>query len=678
MKKLIINLGFILGVSTMVVGCTDYLDSDYLFEERVNIENVFQSKDYTNEWLAKGYAYMNHDYLQQVNSKKNTSFNFADDMYYIDLNYVDWKGGNYTEKGLGSGNSLYIWQAAYQAIRHISIFIHNVDGNKELTEAEITDMKGQAHFLRAYFYWMLIRSFGPVPIVPDEGVDYTKEYDDIAYPRNTYDECADYIAEELVKAATMLDDERDVQNIVRPTRGAALALRSRVLLYAASPLYNGQAPSEVIDALVDKSGRKLLSDTYDNRKWARAAAAAKDVMELKRYQLYVAYKRESDDMAYPTTITPPDDNGTFHSQDWPYGWKNIDPFESYRSLFDGEVGAYNNDEIIFTRGVNQGAENIRVMVIHQLPRSQGGGYNCHGMTQKQCDAYYMKDGSDCPGMNSMYKGMEGYTDPSRYNEQPRVSGVVETSVLSNYPELGRLGKGVSKQYANREPRFYASVHYNGRPVLSAITVDDRNYFSSDKNKDGFGRAEYYYSGSSGAGTQMTDFTGYNVAKKVSTSSSIRNDQAVYRPYIHIRYAEILLNYMEAMNEYNPEDPKIITYFNEIRERAGIPNITVTYPQDLGDKEKMREWILRERQIELAFEGDRFWTLARRLLYEKEENRKIYRMNVLADDQGQGFAFEGFYERKLLQTRYWDNKMYLYPIAQTEIDRGRGLVQNPGW
>ena len=107
-------------------------------------------------------------------------------------------------------------------------------------------------------------------------------------------------------------------------------------------------------------------------------------------------------MAYPTTITPPDDNGTFHSQDWPYGWKNIDPFESYRSLFDGEVGAYNNDEIIFTRGVNQGAENIRVMVIHQLPRSQGGGYNCHGMTQKQCDAYYMKDGSDCPGMNSMY------------------------------------------------------------------------------------------------------------------------------------------------------------------------------------------------------------------------------------------------------------------------------------
>ena len=128
---------------------------------------------------------------------------------------------------------------------------------------------------------------------------------------------------------------------------------------------------------------------------------------------------------------------------------------------------------------------------------------------------------------------------------------------------------------------------------------------------------------------MTDFTGYNVAKKVSTSSSIRNDQAVYRPYIHIRYAEILLNYMEAMNEYNPEDPKIITYFNEIRERAGIPNITVTYPQDLGDKEKMREWILRERQIELATEGQRYFDVRRWMIAPQTESKPCMALKSLA-------------------------------------------------
>ena len=122
MKKYIITLCLVVGLGTTIVGCRDYLDSDYIFDERMSIEQVFQSKDYTNEWLARGYTYLKHDYLQQVNSKKNTSFNFADDMYYGDLNYVDWKSGNYTEKGLGTGNSLYIWQPAYQGIRHLSVF----------------------------------------------------------------------------------------------------------------------------------------------------------------------------------------------------------------------------------------------------------------------------------------------------------------------------------------------------------------------------------------------------------------------------------------------------------------------------------------------------------------------------------------------------------------------------
>ena len=93
------------------------------------------------KWLARGYTYLKHDYLQQVNSKKNTSFNFADDMYYGDLNYVDWKSGNYTEKGLGTGNSLYIWQPAYQGIRHLSVFLNNIDMNKEFSEPEIDEYK---------------------------------------------------------------------------------------------------------------------------------------------------------------------------------------------------------------------------------------------------------------------------------------------------------------------------------------------------------------------------------------------------------------------------------------------------------------------------------------------------------------------------------------------------------
>ena len=667
MKKIYIILSFIIGIGFTLSSCSDYLDSDYLFDERMSIEDVFTSRAYSDKWLARAYFFLGDNHLLDVASKGYVPFCFADDMYFGDRDdrYKAWKNGEYNEGGL-AGESAEIWNKCYKGIRQASIYLNNIDMNTEYTAEEIADNKAQAHFLKAYFYWIMLRLFGPVPIVPDQGIDYMEDYDAVAQPRNTYDECVAYITNELVLAAQALPLDRAIQEIARPTRGAALALRAKVLLYAASPLMNGQTPADIASELVDDQGNRLLPEAYDESKWAKAAAAAKDVIELNRYTLFVSYATDKGDIAFPATIAPPY-HPEFSEQAWPNGWKDIDPFESYRAIFNGTVSAFENKELIFTRGQNTGDQSINNMVIHQLPRV-AKGWNTHGLTQKQCDAYYMNDGTDCPGKDK---------EINRGDGSERMSGYVTKEDV----EAGRykpLSEGVSLQYANREPRFYASVHYNGRPVLSAITVDDRNFFSSDKNKDGFGRAEYYYSGSSGAGTQMTDFTGYNVAKKVSTSSSIRNDQAVYRPYIHIRYAEILLNYMEAMNEYNPEDSKIISYFNEIRDRAGIPNITATYPQDLGNKEKMREWILRERQIELAFEGDRFWTLARRLLYEKEENRKIYRMNVLADDQGQGFAFEGFYERKILQTRYWDNKMYLYPIYQTEIDRGRGLVQNPGW
>src|SRR5690606_31365264 len=192
------------------------------------------------------------------------------------------------------------------------------------------------------FYWVLMRNFGPVPILPDEGLDYTQSYDDLALPRNSYDECTDYLAAELADAAQALPSFRGNSHLARPTRGAALGLRARVLLFAASPLFNGKAPADVAAALVDNKGRRLLSDTYDEAKWAKAAAAAKDVIDLGRYQLYVAYRRETAaSPGYPATVTPPY-NAEFSSSNWPLGWRDIDPYESYRALFNGDVPAFQN------------------------------------------------------------------------------------------------------------------------------------------------------------------------------------------------------------------------------------------------------------------------------------------------------------------------------------------------
>lgn len=110
----------------------------------------------------------------------------ADDMYYGDGGYENWKYGRYDETGL-KNNSDLIWHMAYKSIRQAAVFLNYIDMNTEFTDEERADLKAQARFLRAYYYWILFRTFGPVPIVPDEGVDYTVDYDQMAYSRKTYE-----------------------------------------------------------------------------------------------------------------------------------------------------------------------------------------------------------------------------------------------------------------------------------------------------------------------------------------------------------------------------------------------------------------------------------------------------------------------------------------------------------
>lgn len=691
MKRIALILSAIVLI-TVIGGCKKYLDSDYLFDERMSTEDVFTNRDHTERWLARAYYFLGTNAMQDIGSKKSVMFNFADDMYYGDESdeYARWKRGQYIESGL-SGESSGIWNTAYDGIRQSSIFLSNIHMNQVISDVEKEDMKAQARFLRAYFYWILMRNFGPVPLLPEEGLDYTESYDNLALPRNSYDECADYLASELAEAAKGLTLTRSTSQTNRPTRGSALALRARVLLFAASPLFNGKAPADVSSALMDKQGRRLLSENYDESKWARAAAAAKDVMDLGRYQLYVAYRKEDGNAIYPATITPPHDP-TFSSNNWPFGWSDIDPYESYRALFNGDVTASQNPELIFSRGQNVGSENLAVMVLHQLPRFEARGYNSHGMTQKQADAYYMNDGSDLPGMNNFYQNQTGYE--GRYNTQPRPSDTVKTNEASNYPELGVKGVGVHKQYVRREPRFYASVAYNGSiwHLDNGTTPED----IANKNKQIF----YYFDSENGYRPGVTYWlrTGIGVKKYVHPddtrviSTNTGYDVSNIEPKVDpaIRYAEVLLIYAEALNELTGshsipsyDGSKTHTVMRDVaamkegiqpvRIRAGIPDYTA---EVYGNPDKFRVSLKRERQIEFFAEAHRFYDLRRWTDAPQEEAVPIYGCNTLLT-KAQADYFHTPVPVPSLPTIF-SLKMWFWPIDWNELRSNKELTQNPGW
>lgn len=567
---------------------------------------------------AEAYLYNVYSYVYQTDGGDWAAIGMSDESSVCipTVNVRQMVLGNW------SASSAYFetWGSYYVGIRKSFVFEENIDNVPvaQLSDELKAQYKAENRFLRGWYYWQLLKQYGPYVLLTTTlktGEDFNK------FPRATFDECVAYINDMMDQAYSGLPVTwPSSSNYGRPTKGACLAVKAQVALLAASPLWNGN-PAFV--SFENQDGTPLAPSAYDPNKWKVAADAAKAVIDLGAYRLF-------------TNIDQGD--------------KKFNPYLSVRNIFITNW----NDEIIFSHN------DWWRWGFTKCASPGPGGYNMYNATQNIVDAFYMRNG-------------KSIDDPT--------SGYVESGFASSNDTTAWGHKtGQWNMYANREPRFYAYIQYNGRSVLAAPNVDDRNYFSSDANKDGTGRVEFYYNGKSGQKSAgSNNLTGYNVLKRISPNDNIRSDVTSYQgPYILIRYAEILLDYVEALNEYDPGNPDVVKYLNMVRTRAGLPGIDVVYPEAVGNRDLMRSYILRERQVELCFEGDRYYTLLRRLTLGNSEHQTIYGLNVNANDGGLGFSFTGFYDRTLFQRRYWDDKMYIFPIAQGHIERDRALVQNPGW
>ena len=591
------NFIYIVIICSLVpgTGCKKFLDQ--VPEDRITIEEVFRKKRPSEEYLANIYSYVNDEAnvwgdWPWVGNADEADFTWSKYPIY-DLNI-----GN-----MAAGSVLFDkWGHFYNGIRSATYFMQHIDNNVEIraldAQQRIDQYKAEARCLRAYFYFLLMRQYGPVAILGDTLIDPGAPAQDIQFPRSPFDVCVDYVVSELDKAAAELPLLPTANGQVsdleygRMTKGIALAIKSRLLLYAASPLYNGNTEMATFKNI---DGAQMISQTYDAQKWKRAADAAKAVIDLNLYSLYK------------------DPGG--------------DVIKSLQGVF---LNAWNSEQI-FVRKANR----LYEWDTHCMPR-QAGGWCGIGPTQEQVDAYFMKDG--LPINESPLYSETGFTD---------VNGVQ-----------------VFNMYINREPRFYTDVTY-------------QNSTFQGGNMSAPATISFFVSGPNGKNGHPTDYTrtGYLIRKNVGTqtnSGSGGNGRRQERPIILFRLAEIYLNYAEALNEYDPGNPDILTYLNLIRERAGIPQYG-TGPDALpvpASQEEMREKIRAERRIELAYEGHR-WFDIRRWKIAPQVMGQMHGMDVNRDGND-------FYKRVVASTHLFRPAYYWFPISQYEMDRSRLFVQNPGW
>lgn len=450
-----------------------------------------------------------------------------------------------------------IWGNSYSSIRKATVFLNNFHVVPMRNAYDKRSWFGEARALRAYFYWDLLRRWGGVPIMGDEPLSLE---DDVNIPRNSFERCVEYIVSECDRAVDSLrNDPVDDQNLGRWSKASAMALKAQVLLFAASPLYNG---GNIGDSLTGYAN-------YDPERWKRAADAAKAIMDLNIFSLQPDFRQIFITSRSPEVITA-------------------------KMMGTGRSVETNNGPINF---------------------SSAPAIGITSPTQELVDAYGMIGGKPIDDPASGY-------DPAN-------------------------------PYANRDPRLGYTVLYNGAPWLGT-------------------QIETFNGGAQrpGGSSQQTQ-TGYYMRKFMGLYENGSQYGTEYHDWILFRYAGILLNYAEAMNEYTGPGTEVYQAVEAVRQRAGLSPYTL----DAGlTKEEMREIIRNERRKEFAFEEYRYWDIRRWKIADEVYNKPLHGVVIVRDPSG-NYTYS---QTEVSTTIFEDPKMYFYPIPFTEMMSNDKMVQNPGW
>lgn len=632
------------------VSCNKYLN---VVPDNVStIDDAFTLRNEAEKFLFTCYSYLPHDgdiwYNPGLETGDEMWITMATEIHWqaafrIALGqqnvsnpyFNEWRG---IRKG-AEGNTTYDNRKIWNGIRNCNIFLENLrDESKvrDISPVERAQWIGEALFLKAYYHFHMLKMYGPIPII-DHNVPVDGDVASNYVVRRPVDECVDSIASWLDEAAALLPPvvANENKELGRITQPIALAVKAKLLVMAASPLFNGNAD---FAGLKDQEGNPLFNQTYDPEKWVKAQKAALEAVQSAESANFSLYHYENDrfNLSDTTKLQLNIRNAVTEPFNEEVVWGNANSyFVNQPACTPPLVGNQNQD-----RGQFQGFLSPPIKIVKLF-------YTSHGVPIDEDKIFNF----------SNYNQLRIASDSERYYIQP--------------------GYTTARLNFDREPRFYADLGFDGSIWYMKdgnLTGSDKNTFHVEARHDQVATSNTFNNWSA---------TGYFIKKLVNWESTTNSGSQApawkQYPWPEIRLADLYLLFAEAENEVNGGSPLAIQYLDKVRARAGLEGVAESWskystnPLKYTTKDGLRAIIHRERTIELMFEGQRFWDLRRWKEAPEALNQNITGWNLEGSAPGDYYQETYIYGQKFISPRD-----YFWPIGNYDTRRNPRLIENPGW
>lgn len=619
----------VLVITVLVSGCRDVLDLRPL--DKLESETIFGTPEGIRVYLANLYGQLPIEDFSFGREGFNTAN--INTMGIAPATQTDDAANSEFSHLLDGGGNFQWWDPAYKLIRDINLLLETIPAIETISDDDKAQLLSEGHFLRAYTYFALVKRYGGVPLITSVQ-QYTPDVESLKVPRSTEKETWDFVLAECDAAIAHLPASR-IEDNRRATTWVAYALKSRAALHAGSlAKYWSKAP---LSGPAVSQGLVGLESSLANHYYEICIEASRKIMDEGGFSLHK-----------PTPSSPEE------------------AAANYMELFQNPNGSPN--EVIFTKGYTN-------------PGSSGHSY----------DFWYnpnqTSDGSPHPGrMNPTLEFVDLYESYSN----PGHSAPIVTTEEGNINDYN--GFDPNKRYLrydtpydifnDKDARLRATVvlpgtEWKGETIIiqggyiqpdgtpkietkESIVVDGQTYYT-------YGAADWTnYSGFEVHLGNMTR-TGFSFKKFLSSNPIPPNLGYSTTDWIEFRYAEILLNYAEAVveSDYTAGNVAARDAINSIRRRAG----------HAVDIDLTLENVLRERRVELAFENKRYWDLIRRRDYHEKFNNTIRKALVPVLDLRVSPAQYIFIRKNLSRETPLTFPTNFYYVHIPGVG-ANGLVQNP--